>query len=99
MTYDRMEAKPITGKSCCFCGNESAPLVKTKCCEQWVCCDTSFVSYRGDGYCQFAHEYYSACHFHYNEEHQGTWQECSECRDFFGKLEFQINLDDWLRTQ
>ena len=66
MTYNRMEAKAIAGEHCRFCGRERGPLVKTRCCEQWICCDTAFVSFRGGRYCQFEHENESACYFHYN---------------------------------
>jgi hypothetical protein len=44
-----MEAKPIAGEHRRFCGNAKAPLVKTPCCEQWICCDTAFLSFRGGG--------------------------------------------------
>ena len=94
MTYNRMEAKPIAGEHCRFCGHDASPLVKTPCCEQWICCDTSYLSYRGGGYCQFEHENSSICHFHYNEKHQGRWQECEECRRFFGEEEFKSAFDD-----
>jgi len=89
LTYNRMEAKPIAGEHCRFCGRERVPLVKTRCCEQWICCDTAFMSFRGGGYCQFEHENESACHFHYNEGHQGSLQDCGECRRFFGEDEFK----------
>lgn len=46
LTYNRMEAKPIAGEHCRFCGREQVPLVKTRCCEQWICCDTAFMSFR-----------------------------------------------------
>ena len=46
MTYNRMEAKPIAGEHCRFCGDASAPLVRTPCCQQWICCDTAFLSFR-----------------------------------------------------
>jgi hypothetical protein len=36
MSYDRMKAKPIEGEHCLFCGDKSAPLVKTPCCNQWI---------------------------------------------------------------
>lgn len=49
MTYNRMEAKPIAGEHCRFCGDAKAPLVKTPCCEQWICCDTAFLSFQGGG--------------------------------------------------
>jgi hypothetical protein len=60
-----MKAKRIYGEHCRFCGDKSSPLVKTRCCEQWICCDTAFFSIRGGGYCQFEHEHFSMCHFHY----------------------------------
>ena len=90
MTYDRMKAKKIPGEHCCFCGDNSLPLVKTKCCERWSCCDTKFLSFRGAGRCEFEHENESICHFHYNEKHLGQWQECKECIDFIGKKQFEI---------
>lgn len=89
MTYDRMKAKKIKGEHCRFCGDDSVPLVKTKCCDQWICCDTSYVSFRGGGFCQDEHERYSACYFHYNEGHQEklgetkNWENCKECNAFF----------------
>jgi len=89
LTYNRMEAKPIAGEHCRFCGREQVPLVKTRCCEQWICCDTAFMSFRGGSYCQFEHENNSACHFHYNEGHQGSLQSCEECHRFFGEDEFK----------
>ena len=49
MTYNRMEAEPITGEHCRFCGDAKAPLVKTPCYDQWICCDTAFFSFRGGG--------------------------------------------------
>ncbi len=93
MTFNRMEAKPIPGEHCRLCGGKSLPLVKTQCCNQWICCDTAFLSIRGGGYCQFEHENYSACYFHYNENHQGIWQECKECLDFFDNEQYNEELN------
>ena len=93
MTYNRMEAKIIPGEHCRFCGRESVPLVKTRCSEQWICCDTDYISIRGGGYCQFEHENYSACYFHYNENHQGSWQKCEECCIFFGEEQYRAELN------
>src|SRR6266478_1948776 len=50
--------------------------------------DTAFMSFRGGGYCQCEHENESACHFHYHEGHQGSLQDCGECRRFFGEDAF-----------
>ncbi|MCZ6677189.1 MAG: hypothetical protein O7E52_08060, partial [Candidatus Poribacteria bacterium] len=80
LTYNRMEAKPIAGEHCRFGGSRQVALVKTRCCEQWICCDTAFMSFRGGGFCQFEHENDSACHFHYHEGHQGWLQNCGERR-------------------
>ena len=49
MTYDRMEATPIAGEHCRFCGDSSAPLVKTPCCQQWICCDTALCPFEVGG--------------------------------------------------
>ena len=98
MTYNRMQAKPIPGKHCHLCKETGLPLVKTECCHEWVCCDTEYLSYRGGGRCQFEHEYYSACHFHFNEKNNGKWQECDECRDFFGEDEFQWEIKKWISS-
>lgn len=80
MTYNRLDAVPIPGERCRFCGDENAPLVKTPCCHQWICCDTKFISFRGGRYCQYEHERFSLCHFHFSEGHQGSWQTCEDCR-------------------
>ena len=61
MTYNRMEAKSIAGEHCRFCGDAKAPLVKTPCCDQWICCDTAFFSFRGGGRCQVEHERFILC--------------------------------------
>jgi len=94
MTYDRLKAKKIPGEHCRFCGNDSVPLVKTKCCDQWICCDTSYLSIKGGDYCLYHHEHESICHFHYNEGHSGKWQDCEECLEFFGDDDFNFAFHD-----
>jgi hypothetical protein len=47
MTSNRMEAQPSAGEHGRFCGDATAPLVKTPYCEQWMCCDTALLSFRG----------------------------------------------------
>jgi hypothetical protein len=71
MTYNRLEAKPIPGEHCRFCGDAEAPLVKTPCCQQWICCDTAFLSFRGGGRCQVEHERLSLCYSPYEDRHGG----------------------------
>jgi hypothetical protein len=65
MTYNRMEAKPMAGEHCRFWGDAKAPLVKTPCCQPWICCDTAFFSLRGGGRCQVEHERFRLCYSHY----------------------------------
>src|SRR3989442_1419412 len=83
MTYNRMEAKPIAGEHGRFCGDAEAPLVKTPCCQQWICGDTAFVSLRGGGRCQVEHERLSLCYSHEQDQHGGPWESCQQCRDFW----------------
>ena len=94
MTYNRMEAKPIAGEHCRFCGDAEAPLVKTPCCEQWICCDTAFVSLRGGGYCQVEHERLSLCSSHYQDQHGGPWESCQKCRDFWSPQDYKFYAEN-----
>ncbi len=88
MTYNRMEAKPIAGEHCRFCGDAKATLVKTPCCEQWICCDTAFMSFRGGGRCQVEHERLSLYYSHYEDQHRGPWESCQKCRDFWSPRDY-----------
>jgi len=83
MTDNRMEAKPIAGEPCRFYGDAAAPLVKTPCCQQWICCDTALVSFRGGGRCQVEHERFSLGSSHYEAQHGGPWESGQTCRDFW----------------
>ena len=89
MTYNRMEAKPIAGEHGRFCGDAQAPLVKTPCCDQWICCDTAFFSLRGGGRCQVEHERFSLGYSHYEDQHGGPWQSCQKCREFWSPRDYQ----------
>src|SRR6266699_2522187 len=71
MTYDRMEATPIAGEHCRFCG------------------DTAFMSFRGGGRCQYAHERFTLCYSHYIDGHSGPWQTCQKCREFWTPQEYK----------
>jgi hypothetical protein len=59
MTYNRMEAKPIAGEPGRFGGDATAPLVKTPCCQQWICGATALLAFRGGGRCHVEHERFS----------------------------------------
>ena len=94
MTYNRMAAKPIAGEYCRFCGDANAPLVKTPCCQQWICCDTAFVSFRGGGRCQVEHERFSMCYSHYEDQHGGPWESCQKCREFWSPRDYQTYAEN-----
>jgi hypothetical protein len=94
VTYNRMEAKPIPGKHCRFCGDAKAPLVKTPCCEQWICCDTAFLSFRGGGRCQVEHERFSMCYSHYQDQHGGPWERCQKCREYWSPQDYKFYAEN-----
>ena len=94
MTYNRVEAKPIAGEHCRFWGDAKAPLVKTPCCQQWICCDTAFLSFRGGGRCQVEHERFSLCYSHYEDQHGGPWESCQKCRDFWTPRDYKTYAEN-----
>src|SRR3990167_6313329 len=89
MPYNRMKAKKIKGQHCVFCGRDKVPLLKTPCCNHWICCDTKFVSIAGGGYCQEQHERFSLCYSHYIDKHSGTWQDCAVCKNYWSASEYK----------
>ena len=94
MTYNRMEAKPIAGEHGRFCGDAKAALVKTPWCEQWICCETAFMSFRGGGHCQVEHERLSLCYSHYEDQHRGPWESCQKCRDFWSPRDYKLYAEN-----
>ena len=69
---------------CGLCG-ETSRLTKTECCGQWICDDEDryvMFSYARNS-CHRNHSRYTLCSYHYNEEHNGRWQDCQECRESF----------------
>src|SRR5258705_10816373 len=82
MTYNRMEAKPIAGEHCRFCGDAKATLGKTPCCQQWICCDTAFFSFRGGGRCQVWHERFYLSYSQLEDSHGVTWERCHTIVNF-----------------
>ena len=88
MSYDRMKANAMEGEHCRFCGEASAPLLNTPCCDPWICCDTHFVSIEGGGYCQVAHDRFTLDYSHYIDGHKGLWQAGEACRNFCRDSEY-----------
>lgn len=94
MTDNRMAAKPMVGEHWRLCGDAEAPLVKTPCCQPWMCGDTAFVSLRGGGRCQVEHERLSLCSSHYEDGHGGPWERCQKCRDFWSPRDDNISAEN-----
>ncbi|MEO5929517.1 MAG: hypothetical protein ABIR47_06270, partial [Candidatus Kapaibacterium sp.] len=83
-----------TRPRCGLCG-KTTKLTKTPCCDQWICDDQDnyvLVSYAHNS-CQRNHERYTLCASHYNERHDGAWQECADCR-----ANFETEMYVWYGT-
>ena len=71
-----------TKRKCGLCG-KTTKLVKTECCDQWICDDEDkyvMFSYAQSS-CHRNHRRYTLCGFHHTEEHEGKWQECDICKN------------------
>jgi len=69
---------------CGLCG-ASKNLIKTECCGNWICDDEAnyvMFSYAQNS-CHRNHWRYTLCGYHFNEQHEGNWQDCNKCRDGF----------------
>jgi hypothetical protein len=67
---------------CGLCG-KSKKLMKTECCDQWICDDEDkyvMFSYARNS-CSRNHSRYTLCAAHHLENHSGKWQDCKECRE------------------
>jgi len=86
---------------CGLCG-ATTDLVKTECCEAWICDDEhQYVLFSYDhNSCSRNHRRYTLCGFHFNEGHAGRWQDCPKCRDeietemyvYYGTNEYNFDV-------
>lgn len=74
----------IEKPKCGLCG-KSKNLIKTPCCDEWICDDQhKYVAFSyAKNSCSRNHDRYTLCSFHHNEGHPGTWQDCKKCRKDF----------------
>jgi hypothetical protein len=82
------------GAACGLCG-KSDRLVKTECCDQWICDDADeyvLFSYAHNS-CWRNHQRYTLCGNHFAEEHEGDWLECAAC-----EREFETEMYVWYGT-
>ncbi len=80
----RAKRKELTGNErCCGLCGATKNLTRTECCGQWICDDEhtyELFSYARNS-CSRNHRRYTLCAHHFNEEHEGRWQDCAKCRD------------------
>jgi hypothetical protein len=79
---------------CGLCGKTKS-LTRTECCGQWICDDEHkyvLFSYAQNS-CSRNHRRYTLCSYHFNEGHEGRWQECTKCRG-----EFETEMYVWYGT-
>jgi len=79
---------------CGLCG-KTKNLTRTECCGNWICNDehkhTPFSI--GQDSCYRGHNRYTLCAYHFNEGHEGNWQDCPQCRK-----DFETEMYAWYGT-
>ncbi len=79
-----IKEKASIEKKCFICGKKTK-LVKTECCNQWICNDADkyvMFSYSRNS-CYRNHARYTLCAYHVNEGHTGDWKTCKQCSTDF----------------
>lgn len=69
---------------CGLCG-KTTELIKTLCCDQWICDDIDkyvLFSYTRNS-CYRNHDRFTLCGYHHAEGHPGNWKDCKKCREDF----------------
>lgn len=78
-------APPDDRPRCGLCGSTDKPLMRTACCNHWVCDDEDqYVMFSfARNSCARNHDRYTLCSYHHNEGHAGSWPDCEQCRASF----------------
>ena len=78
-------SKPKSEKRRCGLCGKTGKLTKTECCGTWICDDEDeYVAFSyARNSCYRNHRRYTLCGFHHNEQHDGDWKDCEECRSSF----------------
>ena len=77
-------ARASAERRCGLCG-KTGNLTRTDCCGNWICDDEDqyvLFSYARNS-CYRNHSRHTLCAYHFNEEHDGQWQDCPKCRKDF----------------
>jgi len=85
-------------KACILCNNESK-LVKTECCNVWLCtgrednaCNVN--AGPNSNNCNANHNQFTLCSIHHNQKHkEQDWRKCEKCKEAF-----QVQIYTWLGT-
>ena len=80
----KIQKKQTDRPECGLCGKKTK-VIKTECCEQWICDDENqyvLFSYARNS-CHRNHRRFTLCGYHYAEDHDSDWQTCSQCREAF----------------
>jgi hypothetical protein len=86
-----------TSGKCCFICGKTKKLIKTSCCDQWICDDEDqyvLFSYNQNS-CMRNHRRYTLCGQHFESGHDGDWKTCSTCR---GELSHELEMYVWFGT-
>jgi len=77
-----MEKKLTSKNKCGLCG-KTKKLIKTGCCNNWICddCDQYVPFSYARNSCIRNHSQFTLCGFHHAEGHQGHWQDCEICKN------------------
>ena len=72
-------------KSACGLCGKTKNLVKTLCCDNWICDDVhEYVPFSyATNSCYRSHDRYTLCSFHHNNSHSGDWKNCKKCKHEF----------------
>ncbi len=82
---------------CGLCGSTTKKLMKTQCCNNWICDDEdeyALFSYARNS-CSRNHRRFTLCGLHYNEEHKGDWRKCKKCIEC---LSHEMEMYVWYGT-
>jgi len=82
-------SKRTSAKRCGLCG-KTRNLIKTDCCNNWICDDEhKYVMFSfGRNSCHRNHRKQTLCSYHCAEDHAGNWWECDKCRKNFSTPEY-----------
>ncbi len=81
MSKEIIKENTNSEKKCFICG-KTKKLIKTECCNQWICNDENkYVLFSfSHTSCKRNHRKYTICSHHYEEGHEGDWKTCEKCK-------------------